>query len=52
MFADGTNLFFKHADLTKLFNIINAELSEISYWFKLNKQSLSIKKTNYIMFKC
>ena len=30
MFADDTNLFFKHKDLTTLFNIINAELSKIS----------------------
>ena len=51
MFADYTNLFFKHKDLTKLFSIINAELSKILYWFKLNKLSLNIKKTNYIIFK-
>ena len=51
MFADDTNLIFKHKDLTTLFNIINAELSKI-YWFKLNKLSLDVKKTNYIIFKC
>ena len=51
MFADDTNLFFKRKDLTTLFNIINAELSKILYWFKLNKLSLNIKKTKYIIFK-
>ena len=35
-----------------LFNIINAKLSKISYWFKLNKLTLDIKKTNIIIFKC
>lgn len=51
MFADDTNLFFKHKDLDKLENVINEELSRISVWFKLNKLSLNIKKTNYILFK-
>ena len=33
-----------------LYEIINDELSLISNWFKLNKLSLNIKKTNYILF--
>ena len=43
MFADDTNLFFKHTDLSTLYNIINTELSTISQWFKLNKLSLNVK---------
>ena len=43
MFADYTNLFFKHPNLTILFEIINIELSKISQWFKLNKLKLNIK---------
>lgn len=29
----------------------NTELTKISHWFKLNKLSLNIKKTNYIIFR-
>ena len=51
MFADDANLFFKHQNLTTLYNIVNTELIKISKWFKLNKLSLNIKKTNYIIFR-
>ena len=50
MFADDTNLFFSNTDRNLFYNIINDELSLISNWFKLNKLSLNIKKTNYILF--
>ena len=48
MFADDTNLFFKHKVLPTLFQIINDELINISNWFKLNK--LIKFKNNYIFF--
>ena len=50
MFADDGNLFFSNTNLNLLYNIINDELSLISNWFKLDKLSLNIKKTNYILF--
>ena len=50
MFADHTNLFFSNTDLNLLYKMINDELSVISNWFKINKLSLNIKKTNYILF--
>ena len=51
IFADDTNLFFKDSNLDNLILKINKELNNISNWFKLNKLSLNIKKTNYIMFE-
>ena len=51
MFADDTNLFFKHQNLITLYNIVNTELIIISKWFTLNKLSLNIKKANYIIFR-
>ena len=30
--------------------MINIELSKITVWFKINKLSHNIKKTNYILF--
>lgn len=50
MFADDTNIFLSDSNLTDLVNMANAELNKISIWFKLNKLSLNIKKTNFILF--
>ena len=50
LFADDTNLFSKHKDLETLINIINTEIVKIVSWFKINKLSLNIKKTNFIIF--
>ena len=50
LFADDTNLFFKHHDLNTLFKNINFELSKIAVWFKINKSLLNTKKRNYILF--
>ena len=30
---------------------MNCELSKISEWFKVNKLSLNVAKTNYILFR-
>ena len=51
MFADDTNLFFNGNDLITLTNTVNQELALLSRWFKLNKLSLNIKKTNYMLFR-
>ena len=37
-------------DLKTLTSIINSELLKISNWYKINKLSLIINKTNYIYF--
>ena len=50
LFADDTNLFFSDDDLWKLMSSVNTELIKLSEWFKSNKLSLNIKKTNYIIF--
>jgi hypothetical protein len=50
LFADDTNMFFSHSSFDTLLTLVNNELLKISKWFKLNKLSLNIKKTNYILF--
>jgi len=50
MFADDTNIFFTDSTLNGLENKTNEELNKISIWFKLNKLSLNINKTNFILF--
>ena len=46
-------LFFSHEDPVQLEKkkLINTEKKEISNWFKLNKLSLSIGKTNFMIFE-
>ncbi len=50
LFADDTNIFFSHNDPHQLSTVIEHELPKIETWFKLNKLSLNIKKTHYMVF--
>ena len=51
MFADDTNIFFSGTNLDSLINQVNDELEKLSNWFKVNKLSLNVKKTNYMIFR-
>ena len=50
-YADDTNVIVSHSNLSDLITIVNQELSNLSVWFKANKLSLNIDKTNYMIFK-
>ena len=50
MFADDTNLFFEHENISTLFSEVNNELMKINEWFKANKLSLNVEKTKYSLF--
>ena len=49
LFADDTTLLYSHPDISSKIDSINKELNEISNWFKANKLSVNISKTNYMM---
>ena len=51
LFADDTNLFMSHKDPSYLATSLNSELNKLSFWFKANKLSLNLKKTNFMVFK-
>ena len=51
LFADDTNLFLSHNDLSFMMNTINSELLKLSEWFKANKLSINIQKSSYMIFK-
>lgn len=51
LFADDTNLFLSHKNLKHLQNLMNQELIKLDTWFKCNKLSLNINKTNFIVFR-
>ena len=47
MFADDTNLFVEHKDISVLFSTVNRELQNINEWFISNKLSLNVRKTKF-----
>ena len=51
LFADDTNIFANSKDPTELFKKVNSGLEELSKWFRCNKLTLNLKKTEYIFFE-
>ena len=51
LFADDTNIVLSHTNLNELINTLNAELTKVSSWFKCNKLSLNISKTNFMHYQ-
>lgn len=49
-FADDTNLFLSHRNLTELCNLANKELSKVEDWFACNQLSLNVAKTSYQLY--
>ena len=50
VFADDTTIFASCNNLNTLYNNVNGDLANLINWFKANKLSLNIAKTNYILF--
>ena len=50
IFADDTNLFYSCANIVDLVYTVNFELEKLSTWFRTNKLSLNVCKTNFIVF--
>ena len=50
MFADDTNLFGTGDNIECLSKIVSSELSKINRWFAVNRLSLNVSKTNYMVF--
>ena len=50
LFADDTNLFFKHDNVEWLAKTINTELCKVSNWISANKLQLNYDKTHMMVF--
>lgn len=50
LFADDTTIVFENHDFNCLLNSMNDNLNTIYKWLCLNKLSLNVQKTNYIIF--
>ena len=51
IFADDTNVFASSPSIQDLEKLINEDLVKIKEWCDLNKLSINIKKTNYMIVK-
>ena len=50
LFADDTTILYSHENIESQISVVNAELKEVSNWFKTNKLSvLNASKTNYMI---
>lgn len=50
LFADDTTIYASDTNLNSLYNKVNHDLEILCDWFKANKLSLNIAKTNYMLF--
>ena len=51
LFADDTNIFCSSTSLHDLQDNINRELDKLFVWFSVNRLSLNLGKTNYMLFR-
>ena len=50
LFADDTTIIYSDKNWVEVMSVINRELVSVANWFKANKLSLNLKKTNFIAF--
>jgi hypothetical protein len=50
LFADDTTIFASDTNLNNLYQKVNHDLEILCDWFKANKLSLNVAKTNYMLF--
>ena len=52
LFADDTTLLYADRNLDNVFSVLNNELPKLISWIRVNKLSLNVDKSNYILFHC
>ena len=50
LFADDTNIFAQDREPQALFSKVNQGLQDLGTWFRCNKLTLNLKKTEYVYF--
>ena len=51
LFADDSNLFLIGKNPYKLIETMNLEIGKVTEWLRINKLSLNLKKTHFMLFK-
>jgi len=49
LFADDTTILYSHKNLPDKIEMINTELLKVTNWFKANKLSINVTKTNFMI---
>ena len=50
VFADDTNFFYSGDNMLQVCETASTELGKLHTWFQVNKLSLKIAKTNFMIF--
>ena len=50
LFADDTNVYHESDTVDNAVKRANSELRNVNKWLDVNKRSINISKTNYIIF--
>ena len=50
LFADDSNMFCTGNNINSLISLMNTEISKIIDWLHINKLSLNVEKSNYMIF--
>ena len=51
LFADDSNMFLSGKDPNELISVMNTEMKKVIDWLNINKLSLNLKKTHFIIFR-
>ena len=51
LFADDSNLFISGKNLNNLISTMNCEMIKVIEWLRVNKLSLNLKKTHFMIFR-
>ena len=51
LFADDSNMFMTGQDPNELVRLTNIEITKIQKWLQINKLTLNIKKTHFMIFR-
>ena len=50
LFADDTSIYAEDAILDRLFDRVNRGLEQLGRWFRCNRLTLNLKKTEFVYF--
>ena len=50
LFADDTNIYYESDNLEKLGKKVNKDLGKLQLWLNVNRLSLNISETNFVIF--
>ena len=51
LFADDSNIFLSGKNLNDLVDVMNNEMKNIVEWLQVNKLTLNVKKTHFMIFR-